>query len=103
MFLKIINIYILCGIHKGGRGDINESKQNLLNSINKIIENNHDKFKVLINEPDIHLSIFRKCKNLLLHRGGFSGLGYILFNPLTILPTDLSVNVICNLYGYVYM
>ena len=86
-FIKIVknvsqnykNIYILCGIHKGGRGDINESKQNLVNSINKIIENNHDKFKVIINEPDIHLSIFRKCKNLLLHRGGFSGLGYILF------------------------
>lgn len=36
-------------------------------------------FTVDYNSPDNHLWIMRNCKNLLVHKGGFSILGSLLF------------------------
>jgi hypothetical protein len=47
-------------------------------SIDKL--NTVDKNKIVnLEKQDIHLSLMRKCSNLLLHKGGFSILGGILF------------------------
>jgi hypothetical protein len=56
------------------------SKKTLTDDINKIIGENNQKYIVNIDEPDVHLCYFRKCKNLLLCKGGFSVLGGILFD-----------------------
>lgn len=73
-------IIILCGIHNEiFYNDIDNSIYKLTNDINIIIGENKDKYIIKINEPDIHLFFFRKCKNLLLHKTGFSALGSILF------------------------
>lgn len=73
-----LNVIILTGIHSG-RSDfsnINDYKQHIADNINKI---NNKNIEVNIDGPDNHLCIFRKCKNLLVHQGGFSILGTILF------------------------
>jgi len=73
-----LNVIILTGIHSGSSGypNINDYKQDIADNINKI---NNKNIEVNIDAPDNHLCIFRKCKNLLVHQGGFSVLGTILF------------------------
>lgn len=75
-------IILLCGVHNETMysGSIDNSKKNLTYDINKIIGENNQKYIVNIDEPDVHLCYFRKCKNLLLSHGGFSCLGAILFD-----------------------
>jgi len=81
---KYSNIIILCGIHKNPIEissyfpTIEESKQNLLQSLDKIKK--HCNITIDTSEPDTHLCIMRNCKNLLLHKGGFSAAGGLLFN-----------------------
>ena len=75
-------IILLCGVHNETTysGSIDNSKKTLTDDINKIIGENNQKYIVNIDEPDVHLCYFRKCKNLLLSHGGFTCLGAILFN-----------------------
>jgi len=74
-------IILLCGIHNEiTSSTIDNSKKTLTDDINKIIGENNQKYVANIDEPDVHLCYFRKCKNLLLSNGGFSILGAILFN-----------------------
>jgi uncharacterized protein YlzI (FlbEa/FlbD family) len=81
---KYETIFILSGIH-ADLVDINECKENLNKSLEKLNIQN-----VIFNfdEPDIHLSLMRMSSNLLLHKGGFSIIGGLLFqkNNLYISP-----------------
>jgi hypothetical protein len=45
--------------------------------MNKILERNENIY-LHMDSPDNHLAIMRKASNLLLHKGGFSMLGYIV-------------------------
>jgi hypothetical protein len=79
------NVIILSGIHSDG--NIEDSKKNLDESLKSIdIKDKNVIFH--LDEPDIHLSIMRMSSNLLLHKGGFSILGGLLFqkNKLYISP-----------------
>lgn len=80
-------IIILTGIHSDERFEkIDNSKRNLIESLKKI---NNDKIDINLDNPDNHLVIMRKCKNLLLHKGGFSILGSIIFTGTNLYFTDL--------------
>lgn len=76
---KYQKIVILVGIHSEQRREkIVNSKKNLEISLNRI-KNNGIEFSVDYNTPDNHLCIMRNCNNLLVHKGGFSILGSLLF------------------------
>jgi hypothetical protein len=45
--------------------------------MNQILERNENIY-LHMDSPDNHLAIMRKASNLLLHKGGFSMLGYIV-------------------------
>ena len=83
---KYEKIIIICGAHNVYNDD---TKNTLINDINKIM---NEKYIINIDEPDYHLCYFRKCKNLLVCKGGFSGLGCILFNGhnLYYMPTIMN-------------
>lgn len=74
-------IILLVGIHQWTHSvsAIHEYKKNLLLNIENLCRN-CDTSKIFIdtNEPDIHLTFMRKCRNLLIHRTGFSHLGAFL-------------------------
>lgn len=72
---KYEKIVLLSGVHNA---DINYGKNTLKDNLNKLLVNN--KYINNTNDPNTHLCFFRKCKNLLVHKGGFSQLGCILFN-----------------------
>lgn len=67
-------VIIICGSHNQQN---DEHKNKLINDVNKIM---NEKYIININEPDHHLCYFRKCKHLLVCKGGFSALGCVLFN-----------------------
>lgn len=80
---KYKKIVVMCGIHHNSTrshhfSSVDESKNILLESLHLI----QSKCEIIIDtsEPDIHLCTMRNCKNLLVHRGGFSMLGSLLFN-----------------------
>lgn len=84
-------IFVLSGIHKDNHYlkksnySIDTSINNTITSLDKLNLQN-----VIYNsdEPDVHLSIMRTSSNLLIHKGGFSLLGGLLFknNNLYISP-----------------
>jgi hypothetical protein len=76
---KYQKIVILLGIHSDERKEkIVNSKKNLEISLNNI-KNSDIEFTIDYNTPDNHLCIMRNCNNLLIHKGGFSILGSLLF------------------------
>jgi uncharacterized protein YlzI (FlbEa/FlbD family) len=81
---KYETIFILSGIH-ADLVDINECKENLNKSLEKL---NVQNLIFNFDEQDIHLSLMRMSSNLLLHKGGFSIIGGLLFqkNNLYISP-----------------
>ena len=91
-----LNVILLTGIHSGSSGfpNINDYKQQIADNINKI---NNKNIEVNIDAPDNHLCIFRKCKNLLVHKGGFSVLGTILFTGNNLYITkNFNINSFLN-------
>ena len=77
-------IIILCGIHQNADRshyfpNVEESKNNMNSSLNMLLSKNLNVI-IDLNEPDIHLSAMRRAKNLLVHMGGYSILGSLLFN-----------------------
>jgi hypothetical protein len=83
MSSKYNRLIVMCGIHHNGHNtpyfaSVADSKSMLLQSLSKI----QSRCQVIIDtsEPDTHLCMMRNCKNLLVHRGGFSVLGALLFN-----------------------
>lgn len=84
---KYNKIIILSGIHSDQNFESNEqSKKNLIKSLQKI---NNNKIEVHIDKPDNHLVMMNKSKNLLIHKGGFSILGSIIFNGNNLYYTHL--------------
>ena len=91
---KYNKIIILCGIHTDQTFEtIDNSKLNLIKSLQKInVKNNN--IEVHLDTPDNHLVMMRYCKNLLIHKGGFTALGIILFNGNNLYYTFLHYG--CN-------
>ena len=88
---KYEKIIILSGVHNGNI-NVDHDKNTLKDDLNKLLVNN--KYVNNYDNPDTHLCFFRKCKNLLVHKGGFSLLGCILFNGVNLYYiTDLMKNV----------
>ena len=84
---KYNKIIILTGIHSDQRFEkIDKSKSNLIKSLQKI---DNKKIEVCIDNPDNHLVMMRYCKNLLIHKGGFSILGSLIFNGNNLYYTSL--------------
>lgn len=80
-------VIILAGIHSDSRvNDVEKSKKILSDDLNKIIKNN---IELDLDHADVHVSIMRKCKNLLVHKGGFSILGTIVFSGDNLYATNL--------------
>lgn len=90
---KYDKIIILCGIHQNAERseffpNLIDSIDNMKLSLSKLyIKNNN--IIIDLNEPDIHLCVMRKCKNLLLHKGGYSLLGGLLFNGENLFITNI--------------
>ena len=83
------NIIILTGIHNDVRY-LNEKDK--LYHLNKSLKKLHDKgitYTLNLDSPDNHLYIMRNCKNLLVHKGGFSIIGAIIFNGNKLYITNL--------------
>lgn len=55
----------------------NAKKQVFLETINKILKK-HTNIYIYLDNPDEHLCLMSVAHNLLLHKGGFSALGYIV-------------------------
>jgi hypothetical protein len=71
-------IYILSGIHTDERsGKIENNIQNLNKDIEKLLKD--DRFIFKNSNADDDLCMFRVCRNLLVHRGGYSLIGSLLF------------------------
>jgi hypothetical protein len=67
-------IIVCCGIHRY------EGKENLVTSINKLISNDdYNNIYIHFAETDVHVCMFHKCKNLLIHKNGFSILAALVF------------------------
>lgn len=91
---KYERVLILCGIHNNNDKtlpNMNESIVNLNKTLQKL--QNNSKVYVDVNYPDIHLSIMRKAKNLLIHSGGFSVLGSIIFTGNNLYLTEMAYPV----------
>lgn len=86
---KYKKIIILVGIHRDEQlTKLDKSKKYLEMSINKIKEMGIE-FKVDYNSPDNHLCLMRNSRNLLVHKGGFSTLGSLLFQGDNLYLTSL--------------
>jgi len=85
--LKYRFLVVLAGIHADQKYHTTEqSKQNLIESFKKI---NNSKIQLNLDTADNHLVIMRKCKNLMVHKGGFSTLGCIVFTGDQLYLTEL--------------
>lgn len=81
-------IIIFAGIHSDTEfNDLESSKDNLLISISKIVIDKD--IDINLENADIHLCLMRCANNLLLHKGGFSILGSILFSGNNLYATTL--------------
>jgi hypothetical protein len=74
-------IFILSGVHSDSNwfSSIDQPKENLKNSLDKLKNIFGDKLYFDFSDADVHLCLMRHCSNLLLHMGGFSMLGGLLF------------------------
>jgi len=71
-------IVILSGVH--ATADFEQARQNLNASLELAKEKSQKELIINFEKPDIHLSLMRSASNLLLHKGGFSILGGLLFH-----------------------
>ena len=69
---KYSKIIIMCGAHHYHQHDI------LINSVNSLF-NEKNNIYISIEDPDTHLAMFHSCKNLLLHKNGFTLLAAFVF------------------------
>ena len=85
---KYNKIIILCGIHTDQRFEnYDTSKFNLIKSLQKINKNKN--IEIYLDIPDNHLVMMRNAKNLLIHKGGFSTFGSVIFNGDNLYYTEL--------------
>lgn len=87
-------VVILCGVHKvtdhilDKLPNITQAIHNTKISLNKLYSKINN-IRIDLNDPDVHLSMMRKCKNLLIHKGGYSMLGGLLFTGNNLYITSL--------------
>jgi hypothetical protein len=75
---KYKNVILLSGLHMEEQFQNNESKMlNFKNTFNSILGKNDNIF-IYLDRPDVHIMIMANASNLLLHKGGFSGIGSIV-------------------------
>jgi hypothetical protein len=85
-------LVVMCGIHN------NNSSECLIESIKKIFyDTDKQNIFISIEDPDMHLSMFRSCQNLLLHKNGFSILAGFVFNGDKLF---LSKKILYSLWNY---
>jgi len=95
--LNFFKVILLSGVnrtcdHTNENSEININKRkNLLCSLNKILEKNTNIY-VYIAEPDYHIAIMHLCKNLLVHRGGYSIIGTFVCNGNIYYTNELQCN-----------
>ena len=81
--LKFSKVILLSGINRNiDHTDENSSnniakRNNLVISLNNILKKNNNIY-VYLAEPDLHIVAMRLCKNLLVHRGGYSVMGTLI-------------------------
>ena len=85
-------VILITGIHLDEFFKKNDMKiANTVNTINSILAQRGNIY-VYLNTADVHLSLMRNAKNLLLHKGGFSCLGSIVASG-NLFITDLFTHV----------
>lgn len=83
--LKFAKIILMSGVNRGidhtDENSINNihKRNNLVISFNNILKKNNNIY-VYLAEPDLHISVMRLCKNLLVHFGGYSVMGTMICN-----------------------
>jgi hypothetical protein len=86
---KFEKVLLFTGVHGETRlGSINQNKANTCASVNTILSK-LPKATVCLEDPDIHLALMSKAKNLLVHRGGFSVLGSLLCDGTVYVTKEL--------------
>ena len=68
-------VVIMCGVHYATE----QVYDIVLNSVNALFDNENKNVLISIEDPDIHMAMFRSCHNLLLSKQGFSMLAGLLF------------------------
>jgi len=82
-------VYILSGIHKDTRfGTLEENRVKLVADVDKLTSNDGPEYVFDNSDVDFHLCLFRLCKNLMVHRGGFSMVATLLFQGNTLYLTQ---------------
>lgn len=64
------------------------SRHNLLTSFNELLKLNSNIY-IYLNEPDYHICCMRLCKNILIHRGGYSIIGSFVCNGIIYYTSEL--------------
>lgn len=87
---KYNTIVIFTGVHKDARFDnIKSCIEKTNSSLVKLLDKINTKIIIDYSPPDVHIGYMALCKNLLLHRGGFSILGGLVFTGENLYVTHL--------------
>lgn len=80
-------VIIMCGAHHYHQHEI------LIKSVNSLFNENKNIY-ISIEDPDTHMAMFHSCKNLLLHKNGFTVLAAFVFtgNKLYISNKIFNIN-----------
>ena len=98
-------VVILCGVHKvtdhilDKLPNITQAIHNTKISLNKLYSKINN-IRIDLNDPDVHLSMMRKCKNLLIHKGGYSMMGGLLFTGNHLYISSLVKQFNCDIDEY---
>ena len=66
-------IIIMCGAHHYHQHDV------IIQSVNSLFTPLNNNIYISIEDPDTHMAMFHSCKNLLLHKNGFTILAGLVF------------------------
>lgn len=93
------HIVVCCGIHNGDM-DVEVSKTIIKNSVNTLFDDvDSNNIIISIEDPDVHLAMFRSCKNLLLCFGGFTILAGFLFQADKLYINEETFNIKKDIIG----
>lgn len=85
-------VIIICGLHY----KTEEVNNIFIDNINSFFEDEHTNILISIEDADFHMAMYRKCKNLLVHKGGFTVLASISFqgDNLYIIPDIFTAHTV---------
>ena len=88
------HVVICCGIH------LQEGKNNLF-SVNSFFNEDiiFKNIMISIEDPDVHMAMFRSCKNLLLSKTGFTILAGLIFKGNKLYMNPDTLNTHYNIYN----